>query len=260
MKRFGILVAALLIAGGSVLGQNITSEGDGTAGTDTPPGHGPGNVFAPAQQPVSWYMASTNGALDFSAHGGPTAATTGTSGTFTAGVTPHGKKTAGYGTINGIVTLWFDSAQPDRPGADVEFWYVGSGDKKATCIWFHDPVFDAWVGENPGGPTGQIGISWDEDYYYYDLQLLEDITYEFTGGFDAIAIGGGFADPNCHPDGGPGVTDFDGDGTVDTEIWKYTEGSAYQGRFAAAPWAVGAPEPMTMLLVGGGLLAIIRKR
>ena len=266
MKRFTILTvaltAALMVAGG-VIASNITSDGDGTDGTDSPPNHGPGIVYGPVQQPNAWYIVSTSGSFDMSLQGGPTAATAGTSGTCTAGVDPQVAKTAGLSTIIGMVTLFYDPFE-DRPGNDIEWWIPGRQDKQPPCLWIHDTASGNWIGETPLGPTGQIGSGFNEDYFYYDIQLLENFLGFSFGPIDALCIGGGFGTNNHPAPGGSGTSDFDGDGTIDAEIWLGAVPGSTTGRVCAANtdgFNVGIiPEPMTMLLVGGGLLALIRRR
>jgi len=271
MKRFVILTVALLIGAG-LYAQNITSDGDGTAGTDSPPGHGPGNVYTPTQQPNSWYIVDLggNGGFDMSAHGGPTSATPGTSGAYIKGVEPHAAKArgtdGGFHTLNGMITMFFDPFE-DGPGPEIEWWIPGSQDKQPPVIWIHDTATGVWFGEDcgPNSATGQIGTGFNEDYFYYDVALLGQAVGTTFGPIDAICLGGGFGTSNHPATLGPNTSDFDGDGTIDPEVWL--GGAGDTGRILAAnadgfDIGVGTniPEPITMLLVGGGLLALIRRK
>ena len=265
MKRLALVAAALLI-GSTAFASDITSSWSS-------------NVYTDSQQPDDWYVCVDpivgNRAFNFVPHGGPLFATLGTAGPYVHGALPHVNQdpTVGTGTEAGAVTSWFrDDVIVDGPGNDIEIWHTGSPNLVINYS-LHDVdsgwwVTEGWLGVGLG--TNQLPA---KGAFFLDLSIIKaNLVANGAPGFitlntvDAVVLGGtggwnnhwagfGLGTPNA-----PNVlVDYDGDGTLDVE-WYIGGGKSYQTR----DWNVAAinyiPEPFSMLLVGGGLLALIRRR
>jgi hypothetical protein len=270
MKKTAFVVVALL-AGGMVLASDITSSWSS-------------NVYNDQQQPDEWFVCvdpnPLNRAFNFAVHGGPSFATLGTAGTYTQGVLPHVNQdpTSGTGTEAGAVTSFFtDLPIANGPGDDIEIWHTGSANWTINYS-LHDVDSGWWVTEGwqdtDGDGTGDSGTgelpSNGKGAYFLDLSAVkaklvamgappfitlntvDAVVMGGTGGWNGHYVNGTLVGPAT-------VLDYDNDGTIDVE-WNIGGGKSYQTR----DWNVAGinyvPEPFSMLLVGGGLLALIRRR
>jgi hypothetical protein len=246
MKRLIVLSVAVLLSG-AVSAATITSSHSG-------------KVYGDSDMPTQGYVAYDAGGAanwNFTPFGGGAASTQGTTDPVGLAVPSAWDENTKWLSDGRCVTYTFA-----QPVSWFEVWESGGRNTgRALGVAIYNSATNVWIAEGMGGPIAGIPSGGIQGYH---VRLSWYAAYAMPATTTKIALWGtgGWLnglwkkDPSGNPYTGycAGLEDMDGDGVMDNVLHigggQFTDDRNYSM----------APEPLTLVLLGGGLLALIRKR